>query len=61
MVLSMSRQIILLIPFLLILPRFMGSEGIWIAAPMSDFLAFILSVTMISWEMRKIRRMELSV
>ena len=61
MVLSMSRQIILLIPFLLILPRFMGSEGIWIAAPMSDFLAFVLSVTMISWEMRKIRRMELSV
>ncbi len=60
MVLSMSRQIILLIPFLLILPRFLGSEGIWISAPMSDFLAFILSVTMIRWEMKKIRKMELS-
>ena len=60
MVLSMSRQIILLIPFLLILPRFIGSEGIWIAAPMSDFFAFVLSVNMIRWEMRKIKRMELS-
>ena len=60
MVLSMSRQIILLIPFLLILPRFLGSEGIWISAPMSDFLAFLLSVIMIRWEMKKIKKMELS-
>ena len=58
MVLSMSRQIILLIPFLLILPKFFGPEGIWISAPMSDCLAFMVSVFMIRWEMKKINKME---
>jgi putative MATE family efflux protein len=61
MVLSMSRQIILLIPFLLILPRFFGPEGIWISAPMSDGLAFMISMFMIKWEMNKLKKEEESL
>jgi len=41
--LSLSRQVFILIPALLILPRFFGLDGIWYAIPLSDFLATILS------------------
>lgn len=37
--LSLSRQVFFLIPALLILPRFLGLDGIWYAMPLSDLLA----------------------
>ena len=39
MFLSLSRQVIFLIPALLILPHFYGLDGVWYAAPFSDFVA----------------------
>lgn len=42
-ILSLSRQVIILIPCLLILPLFFGAEGIWISMPISDFMASILA------------------
>lgn len=44
LVLSMLRQIILLIPFILILPRFFGLFGIWIAFPAADLISTIITV-----------------
>lgn len=43
--LSLSRQVFFLIPALLILPRFMGLDGIWYAMPLSDLLATVVSLT----------------
>jgi Na+-driven multidrug efflux pump len=42
--LSISRQILFLIPALYILPYFWGFKGVWIALPVADFLASILTV-----------------
>jgi len=39
--LSLSRQLIFLIPALLILPHFLGLNGVWLAGPVSDGLATI--------------------
>ena len=50
--LSLSRQIFFLIPALLILPRFMGLDGIWYAMPVSDFLATLISVTFLIHQFR---------
>ncbi len=36
LILGMSRQIIFLIPLVLIIPRFLGLKGIWIAFPVAD-------------------------
>ncbi|MGE7545978.1 MATE family efflux transporter [Sporosarcina newyorkensis] len=36
-----SREIIVMLVFLLILPRFFGLNGIWLAIPASEFLVFI--------------------
>ena len=44
---SLSRQGLFLIPLLIVLPKYMGIHGILIASPISDTLAFIISVTMV--------------
>ena len=46
--LSVSRQGFLLLPLLIILPLFLGLDGVLYAGPIADFLAVVLSVTMIT-------------
>ncbi|MFZ2257566.1 MAG: MATE family efflux transporter [Clostridiaceae bacterium] len=41
--LSLSRQIFFLVPVLIILPKFIGLDGIWYAMPISDIAATILT------------------
>ncbi|WP_368504567.1 MATE family efflux transporter [Alkalihalophilus sp. As8PL] len=43
LILSLSRQILFLIPLVLILPQFFGLSGVWIAFPIADVLSFILA------------------
>lgn len=57
--LSLSRQVIFLIPLILILPKFMGLDGIWWSLPASDVLATIMSLFFLYREfknMDKLRR-----
>lgn len=41
--LSLLRQVLILIPVLLLLPHFWDLNGVWIASPISDFLSAIIS------------------
>ncbi len=43
LVLSLSRQILILIPLVLILPNYFGVIGVWLAFPISDILAVALA------------------
>ncbi len=45
-ILGFSRQGIILIPIVLILPRFIGIWGIQIAQPLADLISFLISVPM---------------
>ena len=56
--LSASRQLLLLIPLLAILPNYLGTLGVWIAMPISDGLSTILSFILLKREMKKFRKME---
>ena len=47
-VLSASRQGFILLPMLLILPQFFGLNGVLFAGPVSDGLAALLSITMVT-------------
>lgn len=51
--LSFSKQIIFLIPLLLILPRFFGLEGVMYAQPLTDLLSFFLAIVFLAGELRK--------
>lgn len=46
-VLSLSRQVLFLIPLLIILPHFLGIKGVWWSIPISDVIATMLSIIMI--------------
>ena len=51
--LSMTRQIIFLLPLVLILPTFMGIEGVLYAGPIADFSAGICAIVMAVMEFKK--------
>ena len=51
--LSLSRQLLFLIPFLLILPRFWGITGVWSSMPMADFISFMTTIGTFMYFVRK--------
>lgn len=51
--LSLSRQLLFLLPGLAVLPKFMGINGVWASLPVSDLLAFVVAVWMIVYHLRK--------
>lgn len=51
--LSLTRQVFFLIPLIIILPLRFGIMGVLFAGPIADFAAFILSVVLVSKELRK--------
>ena len=55
---SLSRQLIFLVPGIILLPRIWGLDGLWIAMPVSDVLAFILSLLLLIYQLRQLNRME---
>lgn len=55
-VLSLSRQILFLIPLLILLPRAFGLDGALYAFPCADTLAFLLSLTVVLFELRLLTR-----
>lgn len=55
---SLSRQLIFLVPGIILLPRLWGLDGLWIAMPISDTLAFILSLFLLTYQLRQLKSME---
>ena len=54
--LSVSRQVLILIPCLLILPQFYGQLGVWISMPISDLIASLIAGTMLWWQFKQFRK-----
>ncbi len=54
--LSLSRQMIYLLPLLVILPPLMGVDGVWWALPISDALAFVTTWIIMIRYMRNFKR-----
>lgn len=46
-ILSLSRQVLILIPCLIFLPMFWGVDGVWFSMPISDFLASLIAGVML--------------
>jgi len=55
---SLSRQLIFLVPFIIVFPRLWGLDGIWIAMPVADTLSAILSIYLLIIQLRLLNRME---
>ncbi|MBE6271036.1 MAG: MATE family efflux transporter [Prevotella ruminicola] len=53
--LSLSRQLILLLPMAYLFPLFWGLDGVWYSMPASDFLSFAMTIPMLMWYMKKFK------
>lgn len=56
MFLSLTRQVIFMIPLMLILPEFFGVTGVWLSFPMGDLLAFSVTIVMVIRQLRALDR-----
>jgi len=52
MILSLLRQVIILIPLILILPHFWGLDGVWYAGPLSDLIAALITAVFLLVEIK---------
>ncbi|MBE6275714.1 MAG: MATE family efflux transporter [Bacteroides sp.] len=50
--LSLTRQLLFLLPCLIFLPRFMGAAGIWWSMPISDLVASIVAAVLLYKQMK---------
>ncbi|MCD6599519.1 MAG: MATE family efflux transporter [Dehalococcoidia bacterium] len=57
-ILATSRQILFLIPLILILPRFFQLDGIWLSIPIADALSFSITLVMVIPQMREFKRQQ---
>lgn len=53
--LSLTRQLLFLLPLLAILPGIYGAKGVWISLPIADVLSAILAAVLIFFQLRKMR------
>ena len=54
--LSLTRQLLFLIPCLAILPSHLGLNGVWLSMPVSDAISFFTASGMLWWLIRKVNR-----
>lgn len=56
-VVTLARQIVFLIPAAIVLPIFIGVDGVLWSGPIADGLSFILALAFIIYEIRKLKRL----
>lgn len=54
--LSLSRQLLFLLPGLALLPPIYGVKGVWFSMPISDMLAALTAIFMLLYHLRKMKR-----
>ena len=56
MFLSLLRQVIVLIPMLIIMPKLFGLKGVWISGPIADFTASVVTAIFLFNEMNHLNK-----
>ena len=54
--LSVTRQMLFLIPLLSLLPQWWGLDGVWLSMPISDTISFMAATCMLVYMIRKIKK-----
>ena len=54
--LSLTRQLIFLLPCLIVLPMFWGADGVWASLPTADLLSWIVSVSVLTYYLRRFKQ-----
>jgi putative MATE family efflux protein len=56
--LSLTRQLFMLLPLAYMLPKFWGLDGVWYSMPASDFCSFAMTIPILFWYLKKLKRNE---
>lgn len=56
--LSLTRQIIFLLPLVLILPAFLGIDGVMYAGPVADGMAALVAILLVTKEIKNMKQLE---
>ena len=59
-IVNMSRPILFFVPLLLILPKFIGLDGLWLSFAVADVLSFLLTVLLLLPETKNLKSLETS-
>ena len=54
--LSLTRQLLLLLPMAYVFPMFWGLDGVWYSMPASDFGSFAMTIPILMWYMKKLKK-----
>ena len=54
--LSLTRQLLFLIPSLLVLPHYFGTQGVWMSMPVADAIATVVAAFMLSWQLKQLKK-----
>ena len=58
--LSVSRQMLFLVPLIIFLPRHLGADGVWYSIPIADFASTLLAALLLFQQIRKFKKNPLS-
>ena len=59
--LSLTRQLIFLVPFILIFPPIWGLTGTWMALPCADLISTTVAATMLYFQVKKLKQPKAAV
>ena len=54
--LSVSRQMLFLVPLIYFLPRYMGADGVWYSIPIADFISTLLAALLLFQQIHKLKK-----
>ena len=54
LILTLSRQVLILIPLMLTLPHLLGVKGVWLSFPAADSFSFFLTMFFVIWAMKNL-------
>ena len=55
-ILSVSRQLLFIVPLLFVLPPVLGGDGVWYAIPIADFASTVLAAVLLFMQLRKFKQ-----
>jgi Na+-driven multidrug efflux pump len=54
--LSLTRQVLFLIPLIIILPKYLGITGIWLSMPLSDLISAFTAAFLLIMQFREFKK-----
>lgn len=54
--LSVSRQMLFLVPLIIFLPRYFGVDGVWYSIPIADFISTLLAAVLLFMQISKLKK-----